>query len=107
MPDVLAEIDDLSRQAEADFAAVASVDALEQARIKWMGAKGILKAKMSLIGVAAPDQKKAVGQRLNALKDQVNSLHESRKQAVAEQGAKPASTSPSPASARRSETGTW
>src|SRR4051794_33519647 len=86
MPDVLAEIDALSRQADADFAAVASADALEQARIKWMGAKGILKAKMSLIGVAAPDQKKAVGQRLNALKDQVNSLHESRKQAVAEQG---------------------
>jgi phenylalanyl-tRNA synthetase alpha chain len=86
MPDVLAEIDDLSRQADADFAAVASADALEQARIKWMGAKGILKAKMSLIGVAPPDQKKAVGQRLNALKDQVNGLHESRKQAVAEQG---------------------
>jgi phenylalanyl-tRNA synthetase alpha chain len=86
MPDVLAEIDDLSRQADADFAAVKSADDLEQARIKWLGAKGICKAKMSLIGAAAPDQKKTVGQRLNALKDQVTGLHESRKQAMAEQG---------------------
>ena len=39
MPDVLAEIDDLSRQADADFAAVKSADDLEQARIKWLGAR--------------------------------------------------------------------
>jgi phenylalanyl-tRNA synthetase alpha chain len=89
MPDVLAEIDDLSRQADADFAAVKSPDDLEQARIKWLGAKGICKAKMSLIGAAPPDQKKTVGQRLNALKDQVTGLHESRKQAMAEQGGEP------------------
>ena len=57
--------------------------------------KGICKSKMSLIGAAPPDQKKAVGQRLNALKDQVTGLHESRKQAMAEQGARPAWTSPS------------
>ena len=65
MPDIAAELDELTRQAEADLAAVNSADGLEQFRIKYLGAKGLLKAKMSLIGQAPPDQKKTVGQKLN------------------------------------------
>lgn len=86
MADVLAEIDDLSRQADADFAAAATPDALEQARIKWLGTKGLLKTKMSLVGAAPADQKPVVGQRMNALKAQVTALHAGRQGAVADQG---------------------
>jgi phenylalanyl-tRNA synthetase alpha chain len=87
MADVLAEIDEASRQAEAELSAVATADALEQYRIKWLGTKGQLKGMMSLIGKAPPDQKKAVGQRLNTLKESVTSAYEARKVAVASEGA--------------------
>ena len=85
MPDVFAELDDLSRQADADLDAVASADALEQYRIKYLGAKGLLKAKMSLIGQAAADQKKVVGQRLNEIKQQITSGWEARQGSLADQ----------------------
>ena len=86
MADVLAEIDALSGQAEADFAAAANPDGLEQARIKWLGTKGLLKSKMGLIGAAPAEQKKLVGQRLNALKDQVTGLFEAKKASLSPQG---------------------
>ncbi|HEX8916849.1 MAG TPA: phenylalanine--tRNA ligase subunit alpha [Humisphaera sp.] len=84
MPDVLAELDALVADARADLAAVASADALEQYRIKYLGAKGVLKAKMSLIGQAPPDQKKTVGARLNAVKEEVTTAFEARKASLAE-----------------------
>src|SRR5688572_4340385 len=57
MPDIPDELNDLLRQAEADLAAVATPSGLEDYRIKYLGGKGLLKAKMSLIGQAPPDQK--------------------------------------------------
>jgi len=84
MSDVFAELDDLSRQAEADLAAVRSNDALEQFRIKYLGSKGLLKAKMSLIGAAPADRKKEVGQRLNTLKTTITSAFEAAQSAMAD-----------------------
>ena len=79
MPDPLIEIDELSRQAGTDIQAVATPDGLEQFRVKWLGTKGVLKAKMALIGQAAPDQKKVVGQKLNELKTRLEEFHASKK----------------------------
>src|SRR5262245_13099119 len=86
MPDIFAELDELLQQALAELAGVNTADALEQFRIKYLGAKGIMKAKMSLIGQAAPDQKKAVGQKLNEVKEKITSAFEERKVAIADQG---------------------
>src|SRR3954470_12262007 len=86
MADVLAELDDLSRQADADLAAVATADALEPFRIKYLGGKGLLKAKMSLIGQAPPDQKKTVGQKLNEIKEKITGAFENKKASLADQG---------------------
>ena len=108
MADVLAEIDEASRLAEAELSAVATADALEQYRIKWLGSKGKLKGMMSLIGKAPADQKKAVGQRLNVFKESLESGHyeASSRRWAPRRATTPASTSPSPASARRSATAT-
>jgi phenylalanyl-tRNA synthetase alpha chain len=84
MPDVLAELDALAAQADADLAAARTPAALEQYRIKYLGAKGVLKAKMSLIGQAPADQKKAVGQRLNEIKATVTGGFEAALAAVAD-----------------------
>ena len=82
MPDVLAELDALAAQGDADLAAASSPSALEQFRIKYLGPKGLLKAKMSLIGQAPPDQKKAVGQRLNEIKATLTGGHEAKASAA-------------------------
>jgi phenylalanyl-tRNA synthetase alpha chain len=79
MPDPLIEIEALSRQSDADIQAAATVDDLERFRVKWLGTKGILKASMSLIGQAAPEQKKRVGQTLNELKKKLDEFHAARK----------------------------
>ncbi|MDB5298143.1 MAG: pheS [Phycisphaerales bacterium] len=84
MPDVSAELDDLTRQADADLAAVNSPAALEQFRIKYLGSKGLLKAKMALIGQAPPDQKKVVGQRLNEVKQHVTAAFDAKQEALAD-----------------------
>jgi phenylalanyl-tRNA synthetase alpha chain len=84
MADVLAELDTLASDALAELSAVGTNDALEQYRIKYLGAKGVLKAKMSLIGQAPPDQKKTVGARLNAVKEQLTAAFDARKLALAE-----------------------
>ncbi|QOV89140.1 phenylalanine--tRNA ligase subunit alpha [Humisphaera borealis] len=89
MPDVFAELDDLSRQAAADLATVATNDALEQYRIKYLGSNGILKAKMSLIGAAPPDQKKTVGQKLNAIKAEINTAFDAKKTAITDSAGEP------------------
>src|SRR5215204_3344742 len=86
MPDVLAEPDALTTDADADLAAVRSADALEQYRIKYLGAKGLLKAKMSLIGQAPPDQKKTVGQKLNEVKEKITGAFKAKEVELADQG---------------------
>src|SRR3984957_17814004 len=77
MPNPLNEIEELFRQADEDMQAVSTSDDLEHFRVKWLGTKGILKAKMALIGQAAPDQKKLVGQKLNELKKSLEEFHAS------------------------------
>src|SRR5262249_31159872 len=68
MADVFAQIDALLSQAQADLALVPNADGLEQFRIKWLGANGLLKSSMKLLGQAPKEEKPALGQRLNALK---------------------------------------
>jgi phenylalanyl-tRNA synthetase alpha chain len=85
MADVFAEIDQAEQQAEAELAGVKTADQLEEYRIKWLGSKGQIKGMMGLIGKAPPEQKKAVGHRLNALKEKVTAGYEAMKPAVAAQ----------------------
>ncbi len=87
MADVLAEIDDLVPEANAELSAVQNPAQLESFRIKWLGAKGTLKSKMDLIKQVPPDQKRLFGQRLNAAKDQITAAFDSRKQSVETAGA--------------------
>ncbi len=79
MSDVLAEIDSVSTAANAELDAVQTADELEAFRIKYLGTKGKLKDLMSLVGKAAPDQKKLVGQKSNAVKTQLTERFEVRK----------------------------
>src|SRR6266568_1639766 len=83
MPDALQTIDEVSSRATAELAAVRTPDQLEQWRIRYLGSNGEVKNLMQLIKTAPPDQKKSVGQRANAVQDQIKSAFESRKTEIA------------------------
>ncbi len=83
MPDALQTIDEVAARALAELAAVRSAEQLEQWRIRYLGSNGEVKNLMQLIKTAPPDQKKTVGQRANAVQDQIKTAFESRKTELA------------------------
>lgn len=77
--DALQQIESLGRQALGELEAVADAQALEQYRIKYLGAKGQVKNLPQLIAKAPPDQKKRVGQEVNAVKQRLSDAFEAKK----------------------------
>ena len=65
MADVIAQIDDVSREAHAELQAVTTHDGLEQFRIKYLGAKGAVKGLMNLLKEVPKEQKREFGQKAN------------------------------------------
>ena len=53
--------------------------ALEQFRIKYLGTKGAVKDLMNLLSTAPKEQKRDVGQRVNAVKGEITAAFEERK----------------------------
>jgi phenylalanyl-tRNA synthetase alpha chain len=82
MADVFGQIASEQEQALNELNAVASADALEQFRIKYLGTKGKLKDLMKLLGSAAPSDRPALGQKVNAVKEAITSAFEAKKQAI-------------------------
>ena len=83
MADVLEEIEGVAKEAESELAAVATAEALEQFRIKYLGSKGRVKGLMKLLGQVAREEKPAIGQRVNAVDDQIRTGYEAKKQTLA------------------------
>jgi phenylalanyl-tRNA synthetase alpha chain len=79
MDEVAQKIEELSRQAAADLERVKNVGDLEQYRIQFLGVNGQLKAAMKWLGQVPKEQKPALGQQLNALKNQVTAAFEAKK----------------------------
>jgi phenylalanyl-tRNA synthetase alpha chain len=78
MSDPLEQIEQVSREAEQELAASTSPDRLEQFRIKYLGTRGAVKQLMTLLAKAGKDQKREIGQRVNALKDRLTESFERR-----------------------------
>lgn len=69
LADFLQQLDALSQDATAAFAAVQDTDALEAARVEFVGAKkGRLKALQKLMGQVDPSERPAAGKRFNEVK---------------------------------------
>lgn len=65
------ELDKIRAEALALVAGAASLEALEAARVATLGKKGSVSALMASLGKMSPDERKAAGAALNAVKDQV------------------------------------
>jgi phenylalanyl-tRNA synthetase alpha chain len=78
-----ADIDSLLGKARQDIAAAADARALEQLRVDLLGKKGQVTELLKQLGAMAADQRKSFGERVNRARDEVASLLDMRKQALA------------------------
>jgi phenylalanyl-tRNA synthetase alpha chain len=72
-------IDQLRTELMGTVAAAADAAALEEVRVSALGKKGQITALMSTLGKMAPEERKAFGQSLNVLKDEVAAALDARK----------------------------
>ncbi len=65
-----------------DIAACTTPDALEVARVKYLGRKGVITAMLRTIGDAGPEERPRIGAEANRLKALVETLLEERRDAI-------------------------
>jgi phenylalanyl-tRNA synthetase alpha chain len=82
MSDELKQIDDLQSQALAELAGISTPDALEKFRIKYLGTKGLIKDQMTLLAKVPKEQKREVGQRVNAVQDAIKAAFEASRTSI-------------------------
>jgi phenylalanyl-tRNA synthetase alpha chain len=83
MSDVPAELEKLAEEARGALRRACDADAVEQFRIRFLGSNGKLKEAMKLLGSAPKEARPALGQQLNALKQELTQAWESRRDEVA------------------------
>jgi len=77
------DIDAIKTQIEADIQNINSLQALEGFRIKYLGRKGIIAQLTASIPSLAPQQRQALGQQVNVLKNKIISLIEEKQKFLA------------------------
>jgi len=65
------DLDHLRAEALAQIAAAATLDQLEAARVAALGKKGTISGLMKTLGGMGPDERKAAGAAMNAVRDEV------------------------------------
>jgi len=80
---MLAELDQLLNDGQADLDAVSDADSLEAWRIKYLGTKGALRAIMPQMGKVPKEEKPAVGKRLNEVKTSLQDAFDARQAGLA------------------------
>ena len=88
LADFLAELDDLTASATQAFDSAADADALEAARIEFLGAKsGRMKAAQKQLGAVDKADKPAAGKRLNEVKGEIQAAFDQAQQRLSEANA--------------------
>lgn len=71
---LIAELDKLCQNAEADFATVKDSQGVEDLRIKYVGRQGSLPALVKMMGQVPKEDKPATGKKMNEVKNRVQAL---------------------------------
>ncbi|MFP4198924.1 MAG: phenylalanine--tRNA ligase subunit alpha, partial [Halanaerobium sp.] len=71
--DLLDDLKKIEKEAEAELKEVASLDQLEEMRIKYLGKKGAIQSVFSKMGKIDADQRPVVGKEANILKGKIQS----------------------------------
>lgn len=72
-------LDDIATRALAATAAAESVKALEECRIAFVGKNGELTAQLKTLGSLPPEERKEMGAKVNAVKDQLSHAMDAKK----------------------------
>ncbi|HRH80084.1 MAG TPA: phenylalanine--tRNA ligase subunit alpha [Thiobacillaceae bacterium] len=78
----MSTLEDLPRDAEAAFAAVDNLPALDQAKARFLGKTGLITEQMKGLGKMDAEGRKAAGARINQIKDQVEASLKARREAI-------------------------
>ncbi|HET6395257.1 MAG TPA: phenylalanine--tRNA ligase subunit alpha [Pseudoxanthomonas sp.] len=82
----MSEIESLAARALADIAAAQDPEALEALRVGLLGKQGSITAQLKQLGALPPDQRKAAGEAINRVRDEVGQALAARR-AVLEEAA--------------------
>ena len=78
----MAGIDELGRRALDDIAAAESPEALEALRVALLGKHGSVTAQLKALGALPPDQRRAAGEAINRVRDDLGAALASRREAL-------------------------
>jgi phenylalanyl-tRNA synthetase alpha chain len=87
MAEAFEQIESLRKQALEELAAVKTPAQLEAFRVKYLGTKGLIKDQMKLLGSVPKEEKPALGQKVNSVKDEVTAAFEAKKSELTASGA--------------------
>ncbi|MDR2486578.1 MAG: phenylalanine--tRNA ligase subunit alpha [Clostridiales Family XIII bacterium] len=79
---MLANPNDLLKQAEEQLAAAKSEQDIEAVRIRFLGKKGELTAILRSMGSLSPEERKQLGQEANTVRDRITELVDGRKASI-------------------------
>lgn len=86
MAEISTQIDELLKNSYQELAGCKTAVELEGFRIKYLGARGLVKDWMKLLAAAPKEQKPALGQRINGAKDQLTAVFDARKLEIGDGG---------------------
>ena len=78
----MVDLTDLAQEALAAVAACADLSALDEARVHWLGKKGVLTEQLKTLGALPAAERPAAGARINQAKEQVQAAIEARRAAL-------------------------
>lgn len=84
MPEDPVQPEKIREQAEREIAGAATVEALEQLRIRYLGRQGVVAQAFRRVGAAPAEDRPRLGQALNELKSAVEAAVQARAAALAE-----------------------
>jgi phenylalanyl-tRNA synthetase alpha chain len=76
------ELSDIVSTAETEISAVAELGALDALRVRYLGKKGVLTARLKQLGALPPEERPAAGQAINRAKQAVQEVIEARRAAL-------------------------
>ncbi len=78
------KLDEIQSKAASQIAAARSIEELENIRVKVLGRKGDLTGILRTLGELSPEERSRIGQKSNAIKDDIESRIEKRKSELLE-----------------------
>jgi phenylalanyl-tRNA synthetase alpha chain len=76
------DLTSLVTEAQGEVAGCADLAALDEARVRWLGKKGILTEQLKSLGGLPAAERPAAGQRINEAKERVQAAIEARREAL-------------------------